>query len=214
MRLYFILIVSYFVGALPTAVIVAKRVAGINILQHGSGNPGAANIFRLLGPRWAVATFGVDVLKGYLPVWLTSRIAEELMHPTLAPTPIAVLGWVGFAAFLGHVYSPFLGFKGGKGAATGLGALFAIAPHTVTAAILVYAGALYLWKTFALATLIAGFSIPILLYFFEAGRDVSTALWAVAVPLLLLFTHRKNVARMLRGEEFHLKEPIDKHEDE
>ncbi|MCB2198808.1 glycerol-3-phosphate 1-O-acyltransferase PlsY [bacterium] len=214
MRLFVILLASYLLGSLPTAVLVAKRVAGINILEHGSGNPGASNVFRLIGPRWAIATFMVDVLKGYLPVWLTSKVAADLLHPLLAPTPIAVLGWVGFAAFLGHVYSPFLRFKGGKGAATGLGAMFAIAPHSVTTAIVIYGITLYLWKTFALATLIAGASIPVLLYFLEGDRHLPTALWGLLVPTLLLFTHRKNVLRLLQGGEHGMNEPMDKHEDE
>ena len=214
MRLFALMIAAYLLGSLPTAVLVTKRVAGINILQHGSGNPGASNVFRLIGPRWAIATFGVDVLKGYLPVYVTSKIAGDLLHSGLAPTPIAVMGWVGFAAFLGHVYSPFLRFKGGKGAATGLGAMFAMAPQTVTAALVVYGIALYLWKTFALATLVAGLSIPFLLYFFEGHHHLSTALWALLVPALLIFTHRKNLRRMLTGQELKMKEPYDKHEDE
>lgn len=214
MDLYIILLAAYVVGSLPTAVIIARRVGHINIFEHGSGNPGASNVFRLLGPRWASATFGVDVLKGYLPVWLVSQFAGHLVHPVLAPTAIAVEAWVGFAAFLGHVYSPFLKFRGGKGAATGLGAMFALAPQTVTFLVVLYGLLLYLVKTFSVATLGASMAFPFVLYFFEGKHDPKAIAWGLIAPALLLFTHRKNIRRLFSGGELSMHEPIDKEEDE
>jgi len=196
---------AYFIGAMPTAVIVAKRVGDINIFESGSGNPGASNVFRVLGPRWASATLGIDVFKGYLPVWLVSKFADKLIHPIFAQTEIGVMAWIGFAAFLGHVFSPFLHFKGGKGAATSLGAMFALAPYAATFSILVYALALFIWKKFSVATLCTGLAFPILLFLFEGRMQWDSLAWGTLVPVLLMFTHRSNIKRILRGGELPLQ---------
>jgi len=202
-------VAAYFFGALPTAVIVAKRVGNIDIFEAGSGNPGASNVFRILGPRWASATLGIDVFKGYLPVWLVSKMASELTHPFFAPTELGVLAWVGFAAFLGHVYSPFLHFKGGKGAATSLGAMFAVAPQAATLSILAYAVALYIWKKFAVATLVTGLVFPVILFLREGNMEWESLAFGALVPVLLAFTHRSNIARIIKGEELPLSDRDD-----
>lgn len=201
------IVIAYLIGATPTAVVVSQRIAHLDIRKEGSGNPGASNVYRILGPQWAMVTFGVDVFKGYLPVYLADKYAEVLVHSQLAPTPFAVMAWAGFAAFLGHVFSPFLRFRGGKGASTALGAMFAMTPQATTMTILVYAIALFIGKTFSIATLSAALAFPIFLFFREGGRDL-TALWGIALPVLLLITHRKNVIRILRGQELamHNKE--------
>ncbi|MCB2213238.1 glycerol-3-phosphate 1-O-acyltransferase PlsY [bacterium] len=199
--LLFAMLAAYFSGALPTAVIVARRVKGINILEHGSGNPGASNVYRILGPQWATATLLIDVFKGYFPVWLIERVASSLTNPYFAQNEIAVMGWIALAAFAGHVFSPFLKFKGGKGAATGLGAMFALAPQATTLALLVYGGALYLWKRFSAGTLAAAIVFPVLLYFREGHMDPQSLVWGMTVPFLLALTHRRNIMRILRREE-------------
>ncbi|GBE29625.1 glycerol-3-phosphate acyltransferase [bacterium BMS3Bbin04] len=199
--LAFAMLASYFIGALPTAVIIAKRVGNIDILEQGSGNPGASNIYRLFGPQWASATLMVDLFKGYLPVVLSQQFASSMIHPIYAQNEIAVMVWVGFAAFLGHVFSPFLRFKGGKGAATGMGATFAIAPQATTLAILVYGVALFIWKKFAAGTLAAALSFPIFLYFREGGQEPESLIWGLLVPILLVTTHRQNIARIMHGDE-------------
>ncbi len=195
---------AYFFGSMPTAVLVARRVAGVNILEVGSGNPGASNIFRVLGPRWAITTFAVDVFKGYMPVWLVSKFAHDLIVPGFAPNATVVMAWVGLAAFLGHVRSPFLHFRGGKGASTGLGAMFAMAPQATTLAILVYAAALFATRTFSLATLTAAVSYPVLLYLREGNGDWHVMAWGLAIPLLLTVTHRRNIARIFSGKELRM----------
>ncbi len=194
-------ILSFLVGSLPTAVIVSKRVAEIDITEHGSGNPGASNVYRVLGPKWASATLGIDVFKGYVPVILVGHFAEKLVHPVFAQNTIGVMAWVGFAAFLGHVLSPFLKFRGGKGAATALGAMFALAPQAATLGIVVYAITLFIWKKFSIATLSTGIAFPFLLYFREGSGDWRNLAWGMLVPLLLLITHRDNVRRLFKGEE-------------
>jgi acyl phosphate:glycerol-3-phosphate acyltransferase len=199
--LLFAILTAYFIGALPTAAIIARRIGHMNILEHGSGNPGASNMYRIFGARWATATLIVDVFKGYLPVWLSERVASQMIHPIFAQNEIAVMGWIAAAAFFGHVYSPFLKFKGGKGAATGLGAMFALAPQATMLTLIVYGGTLYLWKRFAVATLVGALAFPILIYFREGGQQTEAFFWGLAVPILLVFTHRSNISRILRDEE-------------
>lgn len=207
-----VLFCSYLFGSMPTAVLVARRVADIDILQEGSGNPGASNVYRLLGPRWAIATFGVDVFKGYVPVWLVSKFASELTQPYFAPNETAVMALAGFMAFLGHVRSPFLKFKGGKGASTGLGAMFALAPQATTLSILVYAAALFGLKTFSMATLSAAAVFPVFLFFREGEGDWGVLAWSMLVPVLLMITHRKNILRVFSGKELGMQD--DEHHDD
>jgi acyl phosphate:glycerol-3-phosphate acyltransferase len=213
MLLLFAMLAAYFIGALPTAVIIARRIGHMNILEHGSGNPGASNMYRLFGARWASATLLVDMFKGYFPVWLSARVAGEMIHPVFAQSEIAVMGWIALAAFFGHVYSPFLRFKGGKGAATAVGAMFALAPQAVTLTLLVYGGAIYIWKRFAAATLVAAFIFPILLYLREGEQQVESFYWGLAAPALLVITHRSNILRILRREELPMRTANGENED-
>jgi glycerol-3-phosphate acyltransferase PlsY len=211
-----VLLCAYLFGSMPTAVVVARRAANIDILKEGSGNPGASNVYRLLGPRWAIATFGVDVFKGYGPVWLVSKYAAVLTVPGLAPNETAVMAMTGLAAFIGHVRSPFLRFKGGKGASTGLGAMFAMAPQATTLAVLVYAAVLFAFRTFSLATLTAAATYPVLLYLREGNSDWRVLGWGMAVPALLALTHWRNIARILSGKELKMSRADsdeDDHED-
>jgi len=170
-------------------------------------------MYRIFGARWATATLIVDVFKGYLPVWLCERLASQMIHPIFAQNEIAVLAWIAAAAFFGHVYSPFLKFKGGKGAATGLGAMFALAPQATMLTLIVYGGTLYLWKRFAVATLVGALAFPILIYFREGGQQIQAFLWGMVVPILLVFTHRSNILRILRHEEFPMSSANGENED-
>lgn len=199
------MIAAYLFGSMPTAVLVARRVAGIDIMQVGSGNPGASNVFRALGPRWAITTFVVDVFKGYMPVWLVSKFSQDLIIQGFAPSETAVMAWVALSAFVGHVRSPFLHFRGGKGASTGLGAMFAMAPQATTLAILIYAIALFATKTFSLATLTAAVAFPVLLFLREGAENWHVLGWGLAIPVLLMITHRRNIARIFSGKELHMK---------
>lgn len=208
------MIAAYLFGALPTAVIVARRFGGLDIFAHGSGNPGASNVYRLLGPRWATLTLVIDVFKGYLPVWLIDRIAGQLTHPVFAQNEIAVMGWIGFSAFMGHVFSPFLRFRGGKGAATALGAIFALAPQATTLALIVYGGVLFLVKKFAVATLGTALAFPFLLYLREGHMQLEAILWGLIVPVLLALTHRSNIARILGGRELPMSAAYDPDDEE
>ncbi len=178
-----LVLVGYFAGAIPFGVIVARRVGHIEIQEHGSGNIGATNVARTLGTIPGLIVLVLDAAKGALPVYLAIRTYGELW------TVIAVAA----AAIAGHCFSPFLGFKGGKGVATTLGVFVVLAPPLVAVAVLVFAAVYGLTKVPALGSLCGVATIAALLLW---ERDLALGGFALAVTVLLLYTHRTNLAKL------------------
>ncbi len=205
MKLTLAVLFGYLLGSIPTALLITRWARGINILEHGSGNPGASNVYRLLGLRWALAVLAIDMLKGYIPVKIAGILADHITVGIIAPSTDVVMAWIGFGAFAGHVSSAFIRFRGGKGTAVMMGALFALAPQAMSLTICVYFSALAIWRVFSLASLFAGASFPIMLYFREGNHDLTIFMWSMIVPLLLLFTHRYNLYRLLQKQELPMR---------
>lgn len=184
------LVAAYLLGAMPTSYL-AGQARGIDLREHGSRNLGATNVYRVLGWSWAIPVGLVDVAKGAVPVWLFGRWAGG---PTwLAPA-------LGVAAVLGHVFSPFVGFKGGKGVATACGMFLALAPAAVLIAVPVWAGSLWLTGYVSLASLLAAGSFP--LWVRLTNPAASPAFWAaVGLAALIVVSHRGNIQRLLAGTE-------------
>ncbi len=184
-------IAAFLCGSLPTAFIVAKKLKGIDIRQHGSGNVGATNAFRVLGKGPGSLVFAVDFLKGFLPVWIFSHSAAN----TFSCAPLLM----GVFAILGHIFTPFLKFKGGKGVATGSGVLAGSHP-------LLFVISFSSWGLVFLATKIVSISsiVAVILLSLSAWiltpNDTSTYV-LTALSAFVLWTHRANMARLLRGEE-------------
>lgn len=182
---------SYLLGATPTAYIAGRLARGIDLREHGSKNLGATNVYRVLGWRWAIPVALTDVLKGTIPVALFARWAAG--GPWLAVA-------LGVAAVLGHVFSPFMRFKGGKGVATALGVFLALAPMAVLIALPVWGGSLWLTGYVSLSSLLAAASFPVWVRLTAPGAVA--AFWAsVALAALIVFSHRVNVQRLLAGTE-------------
>ncbi|MBI4589236.1 MAG: glycerol-3-phosphate 1-O-acyltransferase PlsY [Candidatus Rokubacteria bacterium] len=188
-------LLAYLVGALPMGYLVA-RALGVDIRKHGSGNIGATNVLRALGKGPAAITLLLDVAKGYAAVWIALA---------LGPEP-----WGGSAgaalAVVGNCWSVFLGLRGGKGIATGLGAFLHLIPLAVLPAMFVWAIVALTFRYVSLASLTATACVPI-------GALVlryhpSTALAALAVALIIVGRHRDNVARLLAGTERKLGERV------
>ena len=180
---------GYLVGSIATAVLVSRALGVADPRSGGSGNPGATNVLRLAGRKAAALTLAGDILKGVVPV-LAARAAE------LPPGAVAL---VGLAAFLGHLYPAFFGFRGGKGVATALGVLLAMAPHlgaAVLATWLVVAG---VSRYSSLAALVASVLAPGYAWVLSGGRGVVGAVALMAV--LLVWRHRANIRRLVAGEE-------------
>ena len=180
---------GYLLGSVASAVLVSRALGVADPRSGGSGNPGATNVLRLAGRKAAGLTLAGDVLKGAVPV-LVARAAE------LPPTMVAL---VGLAAFLGHLFPVFFGFKGGKGVATALGALVGLEPllgAAVLATWLVVAG---VTRYSSLAALVASVLAPAYAFVLSGDRGLVGAVAVMAV--LLVWRHRANIRRLLAGEE-------------
>jgi acyl phosphate:glycerol-3-phosphate acyltransferase len=190
-------VASYLLGATPTAYLAGRLVRGIDLREHGSKNLGATNVYRVLGWRWAIPVALVDIAKGAIPVALFGRWA--------AGGPWLAVG-LGIAAVLGHVFSPFVGFKGGKGVATALGVFLALAPVAVLIAVPVWGGSLWLTGYVSLSSLVAAASFPVWVKLTAPGAV--SAFWAsIALAVLIVYSHRANLQRLLAGTEnrFHTR---------
>ena len=201
--LILLLLISYVTGSTPSSIIVGKVVKGIDIREHGSGNAGGTNVFRVLGWKPALVVIIVDIFKGWLP---TAIYATTLFQDQ----PIQDIGAVqilcGFAAVLGHTYTMFAGFKGGKGVGTLGGMLIALFPIAVPLCIIVFAIVLILTGYVSLGSIIASVSLPIILLIlpplgFAEPPTLSLLVFSLLIPWFIIFTHRSNLSRLRSGEE-------------
>lgn len=209
--------IAYLAGSIPFGVLIA-RAKGVDITKHGSKNTGATNVGRVLGFRFFLLCFLLDMLKGLAPALLAGLSAGVLGQREIAAADAWLWLAVMASAVLGHMFSPFLKFKGGKGVATGLGALLGVFPIltlAAAAAAIVWGLTFALWRYVSLASIAAAIALPIVVTL--ALRDQLTgdaplrALPFLSVTLLLaalvVFRHRANVGRLLRGEEHRIGAP-------
>ena len=199
--------VAYLIGSIPFGVLIG-RLHGIDVREHGSRNIGATNVGRVLGRKWGLLCFALDAAKGALPVASAGFAAGVIGRPTDAVGTVALWWWLSVvaAALLGHMFSPFIGFRGGKGVATGFGALAAYWPLLALPAFMalaVWLIALRLSRMVSLASIVAAASLPISTLFLSArsGTGIPLMIATTALALLVVFRHRANIGRILRGEE-------------
>jgi glycerol-3-phosphate acyltransferase PlsY len=191
-------LVAYLAGSFPSAWL-AGRAMGVDLGKAGSGNYGATNVFRNLGPAPAVAVLVVDVGKGFLPVYLLPRL-----WPATGVDPMVQGVLLAAAAVLGHVYSVFLGFRGGKGIGTAAGAYLALAPWAILAAAAVWATIVAATRLVSLASLAGAIALFVVVAVTDHGSATSDAVLTIATGLLVGFvfwTHRANIGRLSRGDE-------------
>ena len=211
---------AFLAGSIPFAVLIGKA-KGVDIRQHGSGNPGATNLGRAVGKKWGVICFVLDVGKGLLPVmafgfWLAVRDFSHSFNPGLNSDPTEGTRWafqwvfIAVAAVCGHIFSPWLGFRGGKGVATGLGATLGLFPIVTIPGVIAFV----IWYAVCkatgyvgLASVIAAASLPVLtgvngLVLGLTGGEIAvfTGLTALLAALVIL-RHRGNLARLRAGTE-------------
>jgi glycerol-3-phosphate acyltransferase PlsY len=187
------LLISYLAGSIPFAYL-AGRARGVDLRKHGSGNLGASNAWRVLGPRVGAVVYVADTLKGLIPV---------LLLPPRVNTPHAELWAVGFgmAAVLGHVRPIYLlGKGGGKGVATAGGVFLGLAPVPTLIAAMIFAIMLTVTRISSVSSLSAAITLPTVLLFW-AGPRSPVFVMSLAVMTLVFWTHRSNIARLRRGEE-------------
>ena len=203
-----LIVVSYLIGSIPTALLVSKRFFGIDIRDYGSGNMGATNTFRVLGSRYGTMVMAIDILKGMAAVLLYNFLPFYINHD-LERTNL-MLG-LGVAAVVGHVFPIFAGFRGGKGVATLLGMVLAIQPVIAVSCIGIFALVLYLTRYVSLSSILAALSLPICVLWIWNETEILYRIFALIVAILVIVTHQKNIGRILRGVESRI--PILKHRD-
>jgi len=197
MDLAILIILAYLIGSIPTAVWVSKKVYGIDIREHGSGNAGATNTFRILGKKAGSAVMIVDMLKGFVAVKLS------LLSP-FSWTSEAIVNlqvFLGLAAVVGHIFPIWADFRGGKGIATLFGMILSIQPLVAVSLIGVFFLILFLTRYVSLSSISASIAFPLLIVFIFKEPEDSYRIFAVATAFLVVLTHYKNINRLITGNE-------------
>ena len=184
-------LISFLSGSIPFAVVIAKTFKGIDPRKEGSKNPGTTNVARLCGFQYGLLTLVCDSLKGTVPVFLSIWLFDKTDYEWL-PSACA------FAAFIGHIKSPFLGFHGGKGVATGIGVLIPLAFPPLLAAVCLCVLVIALTGYVSAGALTLYTALPFCYYFFDSSRWIPLSLVMLAI---VLWTHKSNMKRLLKGEE-------------
>lgn len=197
---------GFLIGGIPCGYFAGRLVLKDDIRKHGSGNIGATNVLRVLGWKWGLLVLVCDALKGLLPTWATGQIGNSQISET-GMTGVQLL--VGGAAILGHMFPVYLRFRGGKGVATALGVVLVISPQATLAAAGAFLLMVLLSRMVSLASIVASLAFCGTQLFLIRSRifapdGAALALFSVLLPGLIIFRHRANIRRILRGEESRL----------
>ena len=198
--IYFVLIIlaAYLIGAIPSAVWIGKMLYGIDVRQHGSGNAGATNVIRVLGYKAGIPVLLIDVIKG----WLAVQLPLWLSYPGLWQDTIIYLRiGAAVAAVVGHVFPVYVGFKGGKGVGTIAGAGISLFPLAILIVLFVFIIVLAVTHFVSLSSIIASLAFPVVVFFITGVRHPGLVGLSVLVAVFIPATHRKNIRRLLKGDE-------------
>jgi len=190
-----LILFSYLVGSIPTGYLIAKHVMHIDIREHGSGNPGAANVYRIVG-KWAgVSTFLIDAIKGFVPVCLARVFCPDIYV-------IAIV--CGVVAILGHMWTIYLKFHGGKGVATSAGVFFALAPIPTTCAFITFVILVAIWGRISIGSIAACVVLPLVSWCMN--YPLAEKIMVTAVGLLVIYKHIPNIKRLLSQKELKFED--------
>ncbi|MEQ9307942.1 MAG: glycerol-3-phosphate 1-O-acyltransferase PlsY [Balneolaceae bacterium] len=220
-----VLLMSYILGSVPSAIWVGKIFKGVDVREHGSGNAGTTNTFRVLGVPFGITVFVMDFMKGFIPSFWFSLLAFELVTGVFSG-PLAPPAWdvesflkifCGLMAVVGHMFPIFANFKGGKGAATACGMLFGIEPVSISISFTVFGIVLLVSKYVSLASIISTALYPITLiimrYVLGIYVDGSIIIFGAIVSFGIIYKHKSNIERLRAGTESKVgkkkKEPED-----
>jgi len=193
-----LVILAYLIGSIPTSVWVSKSIFNFDIRDYGSGNAGATNSFRVLGPKWGSFVMLIDVLKGVIATSLYILIPYYLTNE-LARTNFMII--LGLAAVVGHIFPIWAQFRGGKGVATILGMALAIQPAVALLCLVVFAFTLLTTRFVSLSSMLAGVAFMVLILFIFDEKETLYRLFAIIVAFMVIVTHQKNITRLLKGTE-------------
>ncbi len=184
-----LILLAYLCGSFPTGVLLAKA-RGVDLRKVGSGNIGATNVGRALGRRWGVVVLIIDAAKGFLPVWVAKLLGQSSW----------VLAAVGLAALLGHSFSVFLRFSGGKSVATSLGAALAMSPLAALGCFAIYVLLVAVLRISSVGSMVGVLAFPLLVWLLGPRLPAYYA-FGIAAALLVIIRHAENIKRLFRGEE-------------
>ena len=202
MELIILLIISYLTGSLPTSIIISRGAKNIDIRDHGSGNAGATNVYRVLGWKYALIVLFLDIFKAWLPTAIyATKIFQGISIPDIGFIQILC----GFSAVFGHTYPIFAGFKGGKGVGSLIGVLLALFP--IVFPLCLFVGIIVITNTgyVSLGSIFAAISLPIIILISPGlgiiTPDLSLIVFSLLVPWFVIYTHRSNISRIRNGTE-------------
>jgi acyl phosphate:glycerol-3-phosphate acyltransferase len=190
-----LLAIAYLIGSIPFGLLLAKLLAGRDIRKSGSGNIGATNVARVVGPAAGVLTLVLDAAKGAFAVWLAGRFSDYRATPMML---------AGVTALLGHCYPVWLKFKGGKGVAPALGIFLALAPLAAVCDLMVFIIVVMMWRYVSLGSVSAAAAMPLLVYFLWApghAPPLVVTFGTLFAAALVIFKHDANLQRLVDGTE-------------
>ncbi len=191
-------IAAYMLGSIPSSVWIGRWFYNIDIREHGSGNAGTTNTFRVLGTLPGIVVFILDIFKGFFAVNLV-HFAHQFTPATAMYVNFQLL--LGGLAVMGHIFPIYVGFKGGKGVATLLGIVLAIHPYAALISFVIFSVVLLITKYVSLSSMITGLVFPFLIIFVFKETIISLILFSIIISVLLIITHQKNIIRLLAREE-------------
>ncbi|MCK5147831.1 glycerol-3-phosphate 1-O-acyltransferase PlsY [bacterium] len=199
MSFLLIIFLSYLAGSIPTAIICSRLILKDDIRNHGSKNAGATNVFRVMGWKPALVVVLIDIAKGMVAVLLIVQLGDTMFND------ITIKIFAGLAAIIGHVWTVFAGFKGGKGVGTAFGVLLGLAPIASLITFAVWLILVLITRIVSLGSIAAALIFPMALFvqrhFFSSDLEVELLYMGIGLAVLIFVTHRANVKRLLRGEE-------------
>jgi acyl phosphate:glycerol-3-phosphate acyltransferase len=197
LRVAGVIAVAYLMGGIPFGVVIGRRFFGVDVSQHGSGNTGATNVFRVIGWKAAVPSALLDIAKGAVPTLLAIWLADPKWG-------VEWRDWfaiaAGMSAVLGHMYSPYRGLRGGKGVATAAGVIIVLQPLAIVLLLVFFVGLIAVFRIVSVASVLAAIAYPVLVWLLYSDRP-AFVLFAAMAALSVVWAHRSNIRRIFRGEE-------------
>lgn len=196
--IYFVLfsLIAYALGSIPSAVWVGKSFHGIDVREHGSKNAGATNTFRVLGKKAGILVLSIDVLKGFIAVFLPRLFSIDNQE-----TVIQIQLLAGFFVFIGHLFPIFAGFRGGKGVATSLGIIIGIHPSAALVCLAIFLLVFISSQYVSLGAIVASFFFPFIVCFIFKEESLYLIIFSIVIGITVIFTHKKNIYRLIHKEE-------------
>ena len=202
-----LILIAYVLGSIPNALWVGKTFKNIDVREHGSKNTGSTNAARVLGAKLGIFTLILDILKGALPTYLGIVLGANLLTRITGIDKLDIIV-IGMAAILGHTFSLFLKFKGGKAVATTLGVFLVLVPYAILILLVVFFVIFGLTKYVSLASIVSAVALPITVYL--TTRHIPLTILGIIIRLLVIIRHKENIKRLINGTESKLSFSKDK----